>query len=865
MVRKAMQPSSRSPHALPDWSEAHSTAGVVALAHSSKARGLLNVANLPALQNLVKRSPTAYADEFGAQWNHYQSMRMLYAANLGEGGAMSGAKIGKEQEDTFCALIGFITQLAPSFPEVTRNFPSDLSELLLNHHSKLGADVRHSAVRALVLLRNRDVITSEHLLRTLFPLLSQTTSATFRSLLQTTILADIKAQNKKAINHRHNRVVQGLLFSVIERGIPARDAPSEVWRKGAEAKGRSEALWATRLAADLWRKGIWTDAKTVSLLALACFHPHPKVQSSAVRFFLGDLHSAEDGGSEEESDDEPNVPDVSKMQHARKVNKKTRSGDKKVRAAAALARRRRKEHQDGRDEKAEGDGRANLAAVHMLNDPQGFGEKLFESLSRGDKRINIELKVRMMQLLARVMGAHRLSVLPFYSYIVKYLNPHQLYITLILVSLAQSVHLQTPPDALTPVLRKLADGFVHPGVGPEVVAAGINAIRETCRRQPEAIESDLLQDLIGYKKSKDKGVSAASRGLLLFYREVNPALLPRSERGKSGALSLASGKQARMFGEEDATTRGIPGIELLEQHLAEQEAAAVPLTEAELEEADKKAWEGWEAESDSDSDDSGGWIAVSSDEDGEGAFDVSGSEDESDKTKGGAAEESKSIKERLAERREKTRAARRKLADKSEHLGTDSDAEEGDDQDDVEVAPRESAAEQAEQFSKLATTRILTPADFAKLAELRLKAAEEAAASGKKGSAAAKREIAELKAASKRTATQASSAGSAVDTTNTMLSEMDILGPRKKRKADYEERMASIAEGREGREKFGSKKGKKTKHSSTTNEQKAKKGKNFNMIAKSFSVRNKAKTSLREKSKKLKQHVETQKKRKGMK
>lgn len=162
-----------------------------------------------------------------------------------------------------------------------------------------------------------------------------------------------------------------------------------------------------------------TDSKTVSLLALACFHPHPKVQSSAVRFFLGDLHSAEDGGSEEESDDEPNVPDVSKLQHARKVNKKTRSGDKKVRAAAALARRRRREHQDGRDEKVEGDGRANLAAVHMLNDPQGFGEKLFESLSRGDKRINIELKVRMMQLLARVMGAHRLSVLPFYSYIVK--------------------------------------------------------------------------------------------------------------------------------------------------------------------------------------------------------------------------------------------------------------------------------------------------------------------------------------------------------------------------------------------------------------------------------------------------------------
>jgi protein SDA1 len=92
------------------------------------------------------------------------------------------------------------------------------------------------------------------------------------------------------------------------------------------------------------------------------------------------------------------------------------------------------------------------------------------------------------------------------------------------------VHELTPPDVLTPVIRKLAQEFVHPGVGSEVVAAGLNAIREVCRRQPWCMEEDLLSDLIDYRKSKDKGVVTASRGLLQLFREVNPGLLKKRER-----------------------------------------------------------------------------------------------------------------------------------------------------------------------------------------------------------------------------------------------------------------------------------------------------------------------------------------------
>ena len=44
------------------------------------------------------------------------------------------------------------------------------------------------------------------------------------------------------------------------------------------------------------------------------------------------------------------------------------------------------------------------------------------------------------------------------------------------------------------------------------------------------MEEDLLGDLIEYRKSRDKGVVTASRGLLQLFREVNPGLLKRRER-----------------------------------------------------------------------------------------------------------------------------------------------------------------------------------------------------------------------------------------------------------------------------------------------------------------------------------------------
>jgi protein SDA1 len=151
-------------------------------------------------------------------------------------------------------------------------------------------------------------------------------------------------------------------------------------------------------------------------------------------------------------------------------------------------------------------------------------------------------------------------------------------------------------------------------------------------------EEDLLSDLIEYRKSKDKGVTTAARGLLQLFREVNPGLLKRRERGKAAALGLLDG-QAPAYGHAQEAAEGIDGLDLLDEHFAQARAEEgldpdAPLNEEEQEARDAEAWQKWEEdEDDSDADsDSSGWIEVSSDEENEIEFSDS-DDDEQDKAK----------------------------------------------------------------------------------------------------------------------------------------------------------------------------------------------------------------------------------------
>ncbi|GAA5883834.1 hypothetical protein JCM16303_007403 [Sporobolomyces ruberrimus] len=853
-------------------------------------RGALITSSLPTLQNLIKRSPESYAEEFGVQWNRFGSLVKI--VQLGLGGT------SKQDEERLKEVTGFVCQVAHLYPTLTSTLPSILSGLLLSStpvastsagHSHqtnandptgaasgisgggvvLSPETRKTMMQGLVLLRRRDVITGVDLLKTLFPLLSLTTSPNLRSFILKTIIGDIKHANLKTKHHKLNRMVQGLCFQMIERGIEAETdrigTGVKASRRGGaagKAVGAREAMWAVKIATELWRKNIWRDEMTVKLVARACFHPDTKVQSAAMHFFLVTPDQQPGGADFVDSDEEDAAgPDIQQVKHKVEINKKRKSSDRKARREIKTANVKRRQKEQNQKEP-----QVNFSAIELLQNPEGFGEQLYAQLVGGDRAYTLEHKVLMMQLFGRVSTTHKLTVLPFYSYILKYLTHHQLQITQILVALAQSVHDRTPDEDLQPVLRKIAAEFVHSGVAAEVNAAGLNAITEISRRQPLAMDRDLLEDLIEYRKSKDKGVLVAARGLLQLFREVNPELLKRRERGKVASMAIQAGEETAQplrFGEERDVATGIDGLDLFAKHLAEKSAAAAENGEegAEaVEEDDEAGWDGWEAESNSSdsSDSEAGWINVESDDDSD--LEISDSDDD---------DEDRERKRRKTEAKEKRNAkgkvvemAALKEEDEIEFDNEsgeeeDSDDESGEDEEEEGNKSTEAPEEyemslarankvlEGSAFADIATIKILTPADFAKIDELRLSAAEEDAKNG--GGAAARRKLAALAAARK---------ANHGDSSDAFLVEGDILGLQKKKKNSYEERLAKIAEGREGREKFGSHKHKKLddKAHSTTNAEKKRK-KNFAMIAHSYGVVSKGKASLHQKSKKLRNHV----------
>ncbi|SCU99401.1 LAFA_0G23838g1_1 [Lachancea sp. 'fantastica'] len=716
-----------------------------------KSRAAILPTNVILLQNLVKRDPKSYREEFLQQYSHYESLRDIFMLN-----ALESQTTGDTNTKQFVELVGFVSQVCVCYPEETANFPNELKQLVLDYHRSLPFEVKEKIISSLTMLRNKGVISAETLIQTMFPLLVAYSSHSnalghnshakeVRKLVYSTIISLLKSCNTGSKNQKLNKSTQAICFNLL-------DQPD------------SQGVWAARLTRELWRRGIWDDSRAVEIMTQAALSDDVKIAYSGVLFFLGADKEREEN-FEEKSDDED--VDMDGLRHKMQINKKSGKRGKKLEAALKSVKKKNAGPKTPQ-------GYLNFSAIHLLRDPQGFADKLFtkQLSSKNNNRFDLDQKIALMQLLSRLIGTHKLTVLGIYSFFLKYLTPKQRDVTKILAAAAQSSHDMVPPENIADLVRKIADEFVSDGVASEVAAAGLNTIREICSRAPLAIDETLLQDLTEYKGSKAKGVSMAAKGLVALYREVAPDMLKRKDRGKVASMQLQeSAREGRdskrpQFGVEN-NVQGIAGIELLAQWKKKQEDA----NGQEVDEDDDQNWEVEDAEDNEDEEIDGEWVTVDSDK--EYDVDMSDSDDEKEKPEA-----------------------------KEENL-------------DPETA-----------FRDLASSRVLTPADFAKLQELRTEQG-----------------VARLMG---------------VRNEETVDSDR-LVGPLKHRKATKDERIASIMEGREGREKFGSRKSKRDQQRSTTNREKERK-KNFVMMIHKRSVKGKQKMSLRDRQKVLRQHITKQKK-----
>lgn len=693
--------------------------------------------DLHILQERIRRDPLSYQTEFLSQFQHFQAQLTSLELNP------------STTSSRLCHVASFIGAVAHCFKLETSKLAVPIADILTHSATILTPEIRLSLVKLLALLRVRGAAKAELVIPLFFRLLG-CRDKHLRRVLHGCIVSDIRRIGK---NGPGRRELQVFMFKMVRE-------QDEVMVKRGLA-----------VLADLFRKRIWNDAKCANMIAEACFHDNMPVALMAVRFMLNsesrDINGDDDIDEDDENGDDNGSQFCRDGQKAAELWKAyhmtgKKSSKKRKQMERVINRLSRVKSVTSHGAVTERNaGEPALEAMMLINDPQEFAERLFSDIQHRRKKESYENRLVFINLISRLVGMHELLLFNLYSFLQRYLQPAQPEVTKVLAYLTQACHEKVPPDVLHPILRGLADSFVSERSSPPAVAAGINTIRAICARVPLAIldeenenksgeeqEAPLLEDLVQYKSNKDKGVMMASRSLIALYREVQPGLLHKKDRGRVGAEAVQTGVGGSMkaYGEMKVAS-GVDGIDLLNEKDDEEEEEM----DGEIEDADNvqdgEFGDGSERE--------------------EQVKEVG--EDEKDGNKDGEERESKRVR------------------------FTDQ-VDGGDEKKEMRIEEME----------------LLSNEDFAKIRERR----------------AAKALGIEVRV---------------TDTTNAVDPD-ELQGPIKREKQTAQERKLSIMEGREGREKYSSKKG-KDKGGGSTNKKKVKSKSNAMVIHKR---RKKSKMSRRE-------------------
>ena len=434
---------------------------------------------LPQLQNLIKRDPAAYRDEFLMQKRHFDSELEIF-------------KMRPTKDcDRFTELISFMSHISSCFPEECKEVPLALLHLLESHALTLHFEVRMKLLQGLILLRNKSMIDPLILLKLSFKLFA-VPDKTLRSSLGDYIFNDIKSINSNKRNEKLNRNVQAMLFSIVEEDTTI------AARKTVE------------LISELYRRRVWTDGRTVNVMATACTSSVTRVVVAALQFFLGiEVKMNED----EDLDKQAGVREIDFHAHSKKTKKRIRHVQRQVEHNSKLRREQANKAETSIP---------LFPAIQLIHDPQALAEKLFKKLRQPGEKF--EVKLLLMNFVGRLIGCHKLLLLSFYSFLQRYLTSHQKDVTNILAYLIQACHDLIPPEDLLPVVKAIAFNFITERCTNEVIAVGINSVREIFSRVPAILREpgmdDFVEDLAKYIRKTHKSVMMAAHGIVNLVRYV---------------------------------------------------------------------------------------------------------------------------------------------------------------------------------------------------------------------------------------------------------------------------------------------------------------------------------------------------------
>jgi len=473
------------------------------------------------LQNKIKRQPGLWKEEFNSHLEIFKKMFLEFREDP------------SKEDEKVIEYIRFMTHICDVYKKELAFLPTEFVDMLEQNYAVIHPNVRFQLVQSLRMIRTKKQATATDILPLFFRLFRAEDKA-LRSYLFTSIIGDLKIINRKAKATNVNKTLQNFVYNMIKD-------PQEMAGKKS-----------LQIMIELYKKKIWNDDNTVNVIAEGTLQKSGKLCLIACKFFLL-MNYDEEEDSDDDSSDVDNVK--SKIMNTRIGAKMSRK--KKHNLQKTLKNLRR-----NKDRKGKILFHTDFLPIDLIRCPQEFAEKLYYRLRKSSEKL--EIKLHMMKLIGRLIGRHKLIMFNFYPYLSKYINTHQKELAEILAIIAESTHINVPHEEVSPMIEKILDNFVNERASPLNMTIAINAVREICARNPNAMNKEQLQYIIAYYKIKNKSVSVAIKGLINLFRDLRPELLEKKQLGKEEALKLRSKPAESMVMNTRLST--IDGIELLKAH-----------------------------------------------------------------------------------------------------------------------------------------------------------------------------------------------------------------------------------------------------------------------------------------------------------
>ena len=157
--------------------------------------------NYPQLQNLIKRDPVSYRDEYLQQYQHFKSSILILQSSP------------SALDEHFESLVTFISHVCHLYAESREEFPALLMELLAKDVVSMSSSLRRSLIQCLLLIRKHQKAYDLVPLIELFFRLLRIQDKCFRDLLYQSIVGEVRRANRPHMNNNLNRCLQNLLYA----------------------------------------------------------------------------------------------------------------------------------------------------------------------------------------------------------------------------------------------------------------------------------------------------------------------------------------------------------------------------------------------------------------------------------------------------------------------------------------------------------------------------------------------------------------------------------------------------------------------------------------------------------------------------